>query len=327
MTTLGVVGNLSRDTAVHPATTRHLLGGAALHIALAATRAGLRAAPIAVIGPDLTGALTLPAIAELDLADIRIASEPSCRFRLRYDTQGVLLDLRATYGAARELTEHALQAAARYPHVHVCCRRPLDAHRMLDALAGRGQRFSVDFITSSATEIISAVADLLPSASIIFTNASEFEPLTQTVALDRLHTVTVTDGPRPVVVYRNGIPLARLAVAAATAVEVTGAGDTFTGTFLGAILLGQPEPAALALAVNAATGHITTAGIPLDPNPKTAPPRPPPLPQGASGCSTSRTAFSPPTTATSAPSAPQRSPSAPAPAGYSYRSATPTRKT
>ena len=54
MEVLGVIGNISRDQAIY-AGGRHvkLLGGAALHVALAATRAGLPSAPVAVIGSDL----------------------------------------------------------------------------------------------------------------------------------------------------------------------------------------------------------------------------------------------------------------------------------
>jgi hypothetical protein len=40
MKLLGVVGNISRDLAIHPGTRIGMLGGAALHISLAAARAG-----------------------------------------------------------------------------------------------------------------------------------------------------------------------------------------------------------------------------------------------------------------------------------------------
>ena len=53
MELLSVIGNISRDLIVYPGTRTEMLGGAALHIALAASRAGLRAAPVAVLGTDL----------------------------------------------------------------------------------------------------------------------------------------------------------------------------------------------------------------------------------------------------------------------------------
>lgn len=263
MTTLGVVGNISRDTAEHPDQQRHLLGGAALYVALAATQAGATASPVSVIGRDLTDALRTPQLAELDLAAVAVVDQPSCHFHLRYDRQGTLIAVDAAFGAAEQLTAHALQRMHGFDHVHVCCRRPLDPIPVLAALVERGQPFSVDFITASAANMIIATAPFLSYARTVFTDINEYALLTRAVVLDRLDAVTVTDGPHPVSLYRHGELTARAPVQPARAVEVTGAGDTFTGTFLAALLHGVPEELALSRAADAATTRIATVGITL----------------------------------------------------------------
>lgn len=264
MSALGVIGNISHDTAEYPGQAhRQLLGGAALYIALAASRAGVTATPISVIGADLTGALRSPQLEGLDLTGVAIVDQPSCRFRMRYDHQHNLTAVDADYGAAELLTGHALDQAPHHRFIHVCCRRPLDPVPVLTALVARGQPFSIDFITASAAEMITATGPLLPYAQIIFTDISEYAVLTRTVDAADLRAATVTDGPRPVVLYRYGVQVAQAAVIPAEAVEVTGAGDTFTGTFLASTLRGEPQPLALRHAVHAATARVATTGIAL----------------------------------------------------------------
>ncbi|MBG0568723.1 carbohydrate kinase family protein [Actinoplanes aureus] len=267
MSRLGVIGNISRDTAEHPGQHRHLLGGAALYISLAAARAGVSAAPVSVIGNDLADALRLPQLTLLDLTAIAVADQPSCSFHLRYDRQGALIAVDAIYGAADQLTTHALEHLHRFEHVHVCCRRPLDPVPVLAALVERRQPFSVDFITASAADMITATAPYLRHARTVCTDIGEYAILTGAVPADHLRAVTVTDGPRPAVLYRHGEVAARTPVQPAVVIEVTGAGDTFTGTFLAATLQGVPETLALSRATQAATRRIATAGITLHPQP------------------------------------------------------------
>ncbi|MBL7261597.1 carbohydrate kinase family protein [Paractinoplanes lichenicola] len=267
MTRLGVVGNISRDAAEHPEHQHHLLGGAALYIALAAVRAAVTAAPVSVIGHDLAKELQRPEPARLDLSRIAIVDQPSCRFHLTYDQQGTLTSVEASYGAAEQLTAHALEHLNGFEHVHVCCRRPLDPVPVLAALAEREQDFSVDFITASAADMIAATARFLPHARVVFADVSEYATLAHLVNLEDLRTVTVTDGPRPASLYRRGRLAARATVQPSPALEVTGAGDTFTGTFLARVLNGVPEELSLHHGAQAATSRVANLGITLHPQP------------------------------------------------------------
>src|ERR1700722_10610008 len=70
---LGVIGNISRDRAIYPGGRRvELLGGAALHVAPAATRAGLPSTPVAVIGSDLGWIRDDARLTDMDLSCVEV---------------------------------------------------------------------------------------------------------------------------------------------------------------------------------------------------------------------------------------------------------------
>ena len=264
MSTLGVIGNISRDLVSYSDGRRFaLLGGAALHVALAASRAGLVAAPISVIGDDLEPLLDDRRLAAVDLASVKVVSETSCTFHLSYDQDGQLAVAESDFGAAAKLTDHALSALGRYDHYHVCCRRPLDAALILRCLVSKACRFSADFYLTSAVDLIPAIAAQLPKASIVFVNAAEFSVLADAINVARLSAIVISDGPRLVTLVRHGQVAAELQPPNAIVTEVTGAGDTLAGTFLAATAQGLPDVEALQMAVSAATMVVRDSGIPF----------------------------------------------------------------
>jgi sugar/nucleoside kinase (ribokinase family) len=257
---LAVIGNISQDISAYPDGRRHTnLGGAALHIALAATRAGLAAAPLSVIGRDLSWLLTDHRLQALDLDGVAVAGEDeSCAFHLTYDVHGDLTDVTARYGAAQHLTEHALHRLDQYRRFHVCCRRPLDAARVLTAITARAATFSVDFITSSAADYLSDVAHLLPHAAMVFTSDAEYRLLAATLDPESLPAVVVTRGAGPATLYRYGSPSATVQPPTTEAVDLTGAGDTLAGALLAATAAGATDQDALHGAVAAASAKVGT---------------------------------------------------------------------
>lgn len=274
MNRLAVIGNISRDHTRYPDRRGgDLLGGAALHVALAATRAGATAAPVAVIGDDLAHIPAQDRLAGVDWSALRIRSGASAAFTLDYDQDGRLLAVAADYGVSKELTEHALAHIARHPRdrYHVCCRRPLEVPAVLDALTRCGARFSIDFFLPSAAHLIQAAAPWLADADLVFTNTAEHRLLEQVMQSSAagegtrgsrtgqgrgvLRGVVVTDGPRPVRWIHHGRPLAACAPPYARPLEVTGAGDTLAGHLLARALNGDSPRAALRSAVLAATRH------------------------------------------------------------------------
>jgi sugar/nucleoside kinase (ribokinase family) len=258
---LGVIGNISRDLAIYPSTRTELLGGAALHVALAAIRAGLSAAPISVVGTDLGWIISDPRLDGLDLGHVKVVPGESCAFRLSYDGTGQLAGTQASFGVAADLTGHALSALGSHPACHVCCRRPLDIPLVLSRLAATCVPFSVDFHLASASVLMPAARAILPSARIVFVNAAEFQILTQVTDPSRLQTVVVSDGPQPAMVLRHGEHVASVVPSATSITEVTGAGDTLAGTFLAASARGLGYQAALSEAVTAASRAVTHPGL------------------------------------------------------------------
>jgi sugar/nucleoside kinase (ribokinase family) len=260
--TLGVIGNISRDLAIYSGSPgTEMLGGAALHVARAAARAGLPAAPVAVIGTDLDWIMQDARLAGLDLRSVRIAQGRSCEFRLTYGESGDLTGTRASYGAAEHLTGHVLSVIGTHRACHVCCRQPLDTALILDRLVAAGIPFSIDFHLASASAVMPAVRPALPRASTVFVNAAEFTVLAQVTNPATLGRVVISDGPRPATVLRHGRLAASAAPPAVRAVEVTGAGDTLAGTFLAASAQGLDDAAALLAAVSAATESAGRPGL------------------------------------------------------------------
>ncbi len=266
MARLAVIGNVARVESVYPGGLRRaFLGGAALHIALAAARAGLSALPVSVVGGDLAWITDDPRLAAVDLSAVKVASGPSCAFRLTYDADGELVGVDSAAGVAAHLTEHALDRIGRHSTYHVSCRRPLDAARVFAALAQGRLEFSVDFFISSAAQMITSLAPALKDAQLVFANAAEYRMLSAALRMDELAAVLVTDGPRPARLWRYGVEVASAVPPATEAVEVTGAGDTLAGTFLAAHETRIDDEAALRRAVTAASAHTFGPDLPLDP--------------------------------------------------------------
>jgi sugar/nucleoside kinase (ribokinase family) len=264
MPRLAVIGNISIDESTYPDGRRtRFLGGAALHVALAASQAGLTAAPVSVIGDDLAGIIGDRRLAHLDLYAVARIPGPSCAFHLVYDSADSLVEIRCDYGVACQLTEHTLAHLPTADQVHVCCRRPLDAARVLHLLAEERQVFSIDFFTSSAAEMIAQVEPTLTAASTVFVNAAEYRMLTATIDPALLTAMVVTDGPRPAMLYRHGQLTASVTPTAVRAADVTGAGDTLAGTCLAGWATGLDDTTALQRAVEAATAHTLGTRLPV----------------------------------------------------------------
>lgn len=267
MSQLGVVGNISIDRShwgefFGPTS----IGGAALYVALAATRAGLASRPLSVIGSDLEVIRDEPLLDILDLSGVRTVSGRSAVFTLNYDSDGVLTGAQSDYGASTNITAHVLEQirSGRDASYHVCCRRPLDIARVLDALVQAEARFSLDFFVPSAAESIAAAASALPLAQVVFMNAAEYDLLANAVSVRALHEVVVTDGRHPAQLIRSGRCVAHAVPPQVTTVDVTGSGDTLAGTFLAAMSRGFDEKVALELAVCAASAHAASPALRLN---------------------------------------------------------------
>lgn len=262
MSLLAVLGNISRDSAIYPGGRRfELLGGAALHVARAASRAGLAAAPVSVIGTDLGWIRSDPRLTGLDLSAVKVIPGSSCAFTLTYAAAGTLAGIECSFGVAESLTSHCLASIGRHGQYHVCCRRPLDVRPVLACLARTGLMFSIDFHLASAGELIADSAQLLTDATLIFVNTAEFAILASLIDPASLAAVVVSDGPNEVTLLRHGRITAAIQPSDTRAVEVTGAGDALAGTFLAGRARGLGDVDALRAAVAAAARSIQSPGL------------------------------------------------------------------
>ncbi|MFB7599819.1 carbohydrate kinase family protein [Streptomyces sp. NPDC056160] len=270
-----VIGNISLDhihRPHHPPVRQ--LGGAALHLAAAAARAGLPAAPAAAVGDDLAGLAGDPRLPALDWSLLHHAPEPSATFTIHYDEAETVTAVTTDYGAARHLTSHTLHLIDRHPQAvfHVSCRHPLDVPAVLHALTEHGRVFSLDFHLPSAPQLIPAAAPWLHHATTIFVNAQEHALLTRhTGSPSPCPETVITDGPRPARVLLHGhLPRSAAPAAVPTVRQITGAGDTLAGTYLAHRARHLPPAAALDRAVHAATRHTTRLPL-IIPAPRRAP--------------------------------------------------------
>lgn len=262
MTGLAVIGNISRDRAVYADGRRfELLGGAALHVARAASRAGLASAPVSVIGTDLGWIYADPRLADIDLTHVKTATGASCAFALTYTAAGKLARVDCAFGAAESLTSHCLAVIGQHSSYHVCCRRPLDVPAVLGRLARDGLEFSTDFHLASAGDLIAAAVPFLPHATAVFVNAAEFAILKTLTDPADLAAVVVSDGPREVILLRHGSPTAAIWPPDYSPVEVTGAGDTLAGAFLAGRARGLGDGDALRAGVTAASQSVRAPGL------------------------------------------------------------------
>jgi sugar/nucleoside kinase (ribokinase family) len=259
---LGVIGNISRDRVVYAnGRTARLLGGAALHVAMAVTRAGLRAAPVAVIGTDLEWITSDPRLAAMDLSQVRVIQGDSCAFGLAYDDAGAITSTSSSFGVSENLTSHALDVLSSCPAWHVCCRRPLGAQVILGRLAATGMPFSADFHLASAAQLMASVRVSVPHAAAVFVNAHELAILARVIDPRTLRLIVVSDGPRPAMVLRHGEVTASALPPAVRVMEVTGGGDILAGTFLAAAAHGLGDDDALQVAVQAAAKAVAGPGL------------------------------------------------------------------
>jgi len=265
VTGLAVIGNISRDRSVYADGRQfELLGGAALHVARAASRAGLASAPVSVIGTDLGWIHADPRLADIDLTSVKTVADASCAFTLTYTAAGTLVRIDCSFGAAESLTSHCLAAIGQHSLHHVCCRRPLDVPAVLGRLARDGLAFSTDFHLASAADLITAAVPFLPHAAAVFVNAAEFATLRTLSDPACLSAVVVSDGPGEVILFRHGHPTAAIRPPDSCPVEVTGAGDTLAGAFLAGMARGLSDGDALRAAVTAASQSIRAPGLAIN---------------------------------------------------------------
>lgn len=228
-------------------------GGAALYASAALAKAGLNAAPLTWIGDDADGEAYLAACVALDGVAVTPGA-PSTRCLLIYNADG-------TYGCLlrpglAELTETQLRLVAQAEWLVIAAGPPEITARLLEVEGGRLAWIAKDDPACFPPDL---VARLTARAEVIFCNAGERAWL-ESGRFDHVPAGQIlfeTRGADGVRVEAAGEAF-DLPVMPVETEDATGAGDTFAGAALAALITGG-SPRASAEAGIAAAGALLSA--------------------------------------------------------------------
>jgi len=238
-------------------------GGNALNVAVAAGRAGARAAYLGALGTDRAGEAILAGLrAEgIELDRLRIVDGPSAYADVQV-VEGDRVFVGSSLGVSRfTLDENDLAYAATFDLVHTG-----DCSMLEDQVAALAARAPVSFDFSIRHEP-AYVEPLLPHLAIACFSTSGLE---EEEALELLRRA-VARGPRLALATRGRNPALlwdgrrtwRQPVVETRVVDTLGAGDSFIGRFLVGVVAGDDPAATLLAAAQAAAktcGHYGAFG-------------------------------------------------------------------
>jgi len=258
-----------------------LLGGSAAIVAHGLSRLGLRTALTAVVGDDQFGAFVLERLrdAGVDVSAVSVDGERSTGLSVILAGPGdrAILTLPGTIPAlsAQTVLETATRLRPRHVHVASYFLQPglaADLPAVLDEIAAIGATISLDTNWDPA-EKWAGLAGVLPRVDVFLPNLEEALAIGAAVlgrpvggpddaaaALSTLGCrVVVKMGADGGVAYENGVRLAAGLGLAVDVVDTTGAGDTFDGGYLAA-LLGDVADEDERLRWAAAAGSLSVRG-------------------------------------------------------------------
>ncbi|MCB0955505.1 MAG: carbohydrate kinase family protein [Ilumatobacter sp.] len=258
-----VVGGASLDRIhVHgePVSTP---GGAGLYTALAAARAGAEVTMLAPF-PDPMPVELAPALDRIRWVGPRVPIDGLPRFEIAYDDSGAVTFFREHLGAEPDMTPALLDSLDDLPEAAFCVPF-LDArlqHEFVRALAERGCLTIAGTYGKAVREDTPTVLATAALADLFFCNADEATVLFGGVdgAATRHGALRfVTLGPAGAAVFQGdhrtdvpGVP--------AHALDPTGAGDTFCGTTVARVLVGDHPVEATRRATAAAAEMVEHLG-------------------------------------------------------------------
>lgn len=259
---IAVIGNISRDTVSYKKERKKTFwGGGGLNISVAISRLGKKAFLYSVLGNDAVEVLEMLK-GMIDVTFIKLLDGKTCHFAIKYSPNGNLLNVRSSYGVAKQFNASLLdfKPMAKPIHYHICCRSPLNPHLILPKLNEHNISYSLDFIKSSARRLILESKKWITGATYVFVNSDEYSILKNLANINDLKKVIVTSGSEPVKVFEFGKKVLEHACPKKEFNEVTGAGDVFAGTFLAMHLHGKALTESIARAIMSAQKSLDNPG-------------------------------------------------------------------
>jgi sugar/nucleoside kinase (ribokinase family) len=233
-------------------------GGAGLYTALAAARAGVDVTMLAPL-PDPMPPELAPALALIRWVGPSVDVDGLPRFEIAYDADGSVALFREHLGAEPDMTPAMLDLVDDLPAAAYCV--PFMDARLqrsfIDALAHRGCLTIAATYGKAARADTDLVRSTLDLADLSFCNAAEAELLFGGETEPPTgHLRFVTRGRSGATVFQ-GDHRTDIDGERAEALDPTGAGDTFCGTTIARILLGD-HPVEAARRANAAAAEMVT---------------------------------------------------------------------
>ena len=242
-------------------------GGKGLNQAVAAARAGVDVAFIGAIGDDAFGAQLSEVLdaERIDTRGLRVTALPTGVAQITVTDDGEnAITVVAGANETAELRDPERALIAEASHLVVQLERP--EALLIEALRHARAHGVTTVLTPAPAR--APIDELLALADVIVPNAGEAALLAgvadaeeAAVSLSRtVPTVVVTRGAEGAVVAQRGEIVSRVPAAAVTAVDTTGAGDTFTGVLVARLAQGAAQADALAAASAAASLTVTRPG-------------------------------------------------------------------
>jgi sugar/nucleoside kinase (ribokinase family) len=173
-------------------------------------------------------------------------------------------EITSDYGAASNLTSHAVSLNYADSWLHVSCRDPLLSNLVIEHAVSQGLHgLSIDFIFSSLLHQLHSLENLLHAVNYMFINALELDLAMPTLtAASYEGYIIVTDGARGSRIIKKGKVVAQAAAKHVdNVVDQTGSGDAFVGAFLGMMHQSAELSAKLESANGVARLKLTGCGV------------------------------------------------------------------
>lgn len=245
-------------------------GGKGQNQAVAAARAGASTTFIGAVGADAFGTLTTDGLVEdgIDVSRLRTVDAPTGTALIAVDGGGensIIVEGGAN-SLLLTLDEGDREAISTAAVLLLQLEVPLETVIAAADTAAASSTITV----LNAAPIRDLPDGLLASVDILVVNEHEAAHLLAArpgTISDLVPTVVQTLGAAGAVLYRRGEPDVSVAAPVVTAVDATGAGDTFCGAFAAALAEGQDAHSALSFAVAAGSlsvqAHGAVPSIPL----------------------------------------------------------------
>jgi len=245
-------------------------GGKGQNQAVAAARAGATTTFVAARGTDSFGDLTETGLREdgIDVTHLRTVDAPTGTALIAVDRGGensIIVEGGANSHLV-DLTEDEKTAITAASVLLLQLEVPLETV----VAAARAAASTSTITVLNAAPIRDLPDELLRDLNILVVNEHEAAHLLAArpgTITDLVPTVVQTLGAAGAVLYRRGEPDVSVPAPTVTAVDATGAGDTFCGAFAAALAEGQDAVSALRFAVTAGSlsvqAHGAVPSIPL----------------------------------------------------------------